>query len=480
MVYTNNDGGGIGASCTLLTINDKNILIDTGISFVKMGQRNMAHGPSGGYFEGINIDLIIITHSHNDHIGSLPRFAREHPEATIIITRQAFETGRIMLLDALSISEKLKLENPEIEVVFTESDLYRLFALDDNQIVILEEDELPAILEDPEFPDWKFGFHPIGHDPGAIMMFIAPPTGRPVIITGDASAHDQAIVRGVLVPNQEFIDEFLVGRNAPILITEATGGAKIPRIMPPEMGIVEATNYSRELTVKELIQTVHNVEDQGGQCLFPTFAKGRSSNLALALIEAGFVPHLDGMACRLFMLEVPNAKELIAQGKIILIEGGRIGFEHRKSLWAGADPCGHEFSPMIVPSASLDGGWSAEYARYYMGNPKNAVIFTGHIFTDSTSERIINLEKGHTIKLFSLIDDRDVVVNVKCEVKHFDLSAHDYRPAIVERVRRLQPFHTIIQHCGQSAFEAVASDVANLDINTRIHCGYGERQFEIN
>jgi Cft2 family RNA processing exonuclease len=480
MKYTSNDASGIGASCTLLSLDGKNILIDTGISFEKMDQGNIARGPSGGYFEGDHIDLIIITHSHNDHIGSLPRFAREHPEALIIITRQALNTGQIMLWDALSISEKLKLERPEIEQVFTESDMYKFSALDDSRIVIIEEDELPAIQEDPEFPNWVFGFHPIGHDPGAIMIFIAPPTGRPVIITGDASAHDQGIVKGVLVPDEKFLSAFLGGREAPILIAEATGGTKMPRVMPPEMSIVEAVNYSRELTMKELIQSVHDVKNRGGQCLFPTFAKGRSANVVLALIDAGFVPHLDGLACKLFMLEVSNAKELITKGKVILIEGGRLGFEHRKALWSGSDTCGHDFSPMIVPSATLDGGWSAEYARHFMGNAKNAVIFTGHIFTDSTSEKVINLEKGHTIKLRSFIDDRDVRVYVRCEVKHFDLSAHDSRPAIVERIRLLRPAHTIIQHCDEKSFRAVAGDVIDLNIDTRTHRGYGRREFEIN
>jgi len=480
VIYRSNDAGGIGASCTLLSIDGKNILVDAGISFEKLGRSNVARGPSGGYFEGVHIDLIIITHSHTDHIGSLPRFIREHPEAVIIITRQAYDTGLIMLWDALNISNRLSDEHPEINAVFSESDMHRLVSPEDNHLLLLEQDELPVILEHPEFPGWLFGFHPIGHDLGAISIFINPPTDHPVIITGDASAHYQEIVKGVLEPSDEFLREILASQKTPILITEATNGTRVPDIMPPDMDIVTATNYSRELIKQEIIRTVLGAKNRGGQVLLPTFAKGRSSNVALILMEAGFVPHLDGMARKLFLLEVPNAKELIAQGKIVMIEEGKLGFEHRKSLWAGTDPCGHEFSPIIVPSANLDNGWSVEYARHFVSSDRNALIFTGHVFNDSTTEKIIHLEKGHTIKLYSFVDNRDVVMNVKCEVRHFDLSAHDYRPALVERVRLLKPAHTIIHHCDEPSFIAVAKTIRRLHIGTHIHRGFGLKHIEIN
>ena len=480
MIYRSNDAGGIGASCTLLSIDGKNILIDAGISFEKLGRSNIARGPSGGYFKDARIDIIIITHSHTDHIGSLPRFIREHPEAVIIITRQAYDTGLIMLWDALNISTRLSDEHPEIDAVFSELDIQNLVSLGDDRLILLEQAELPAILEDRAFPGWLFGFHPIGHDPGAISIFINPPTDHPVIITGDASAHDQRIVKGRLVPDDEFLQKVLISKKTPVLITEATNGTRVPDMMPLDMDIVVATNYSRELIEQELVRTILDVRDRGGQALLPTFAKGRSSNVALILMEAGLVPHLDGMARKLFLLEVPNARELITQGKIVLIEEGKLGFEHRKSLWAGTDPCGHEFSPIIVPSANLDNGWSTEYARHFVSNDKNAMIFTGHVFNDSTTERIIHLEKGHTIKLYSFVDNRDVVVNVKCEVRHFDLSAHDYRPALVERVRLLRPAHTIIQHCDEPSFIAVAKAIRRLHIGTHIHRGFGLKHIEIN
>jgi len=480
VIYRSNDTGGIGASCTLLSIDGKNILIDAGISFEKLGRSNVARGPSGGYFEGVHIDLIIITHSHTDHIGSLPRFIREHPEALVIITRQAYDTGLIMLWDAFNISNKLSDEHPEIDAVFSELDIQNFVSLGDDRLILLGQAELPAIFEDKAFPGWLFGFHPIGHDLGAISIFINPPNDHPVIITGDASAHDQEIVKGTLVPSDEFLREILASQKTPILITEATNGTRVPDMMPLDMDIVTAINHSRKLTKLELIKTIIDVRDRGGRVLLPTFAKGRSSNVALILMEAGLVPHLDGMARKLFLLEVPNAKELIAQGKIVLIEEGRLGFEHRKSLWAGTDPCGHEFSPIIVPSANLDGGWSTEYARHFIDNDKNALIFTGHVFNDSTTEKIIHLEKGHTIKLYSFVDNRDVVVNVKCEVRHFDLSAHDYHPALVERVRLLRPAHTIIQHCDEPSFIAVAKAIRHLRTGTHIHRGFGLKHIEIN
>ncbi len=480
MVYRNIGGDGIGASCTLLEISGKKIIVDTGARLERIDSGNTAFGPIGGYLPDERIDLIVITHSHLDHIGTLPRWVREHPEAFLIITRQAFDTGKLMLWDGLKIARQIKFNNPQAEQVFSDLDLVQLLKLGDDRIKILEDAELPLIVDDPEFPDWVFGFHPAGHDPGAISIFIKPPTGPPIIVTGDVSTHNQEIVSGVLTPDQKFLDEVLGQNIRPILITEATNGGKVPPLSSPGLSVIDEANQSRQNMKRLFIDEILKVKKRGGQVLLPAFAKGRSANLALIMIEAGIVPHLDGMARKLFLLEVPNANELIAQGKVILIEDDETGKLHRRALWDGADPCGHDFSPIISPSANLDGGYGVEHAIHVMGRPENAVMFTGHIFTDSTSEKIVALEKGHTITLRSFSEKRGVIVNVRCDVQHFDFSAHDYRPALVERIRLLDPTHTIIHHCNGDSYNAMLRDITRLKIATSIYSGFNTGRIEIN
>ena len=68
--------GGIGANSLFVQLGDLNILIDCGLHPKKIGR---AASPDLAALRGRTLDLIIITHCHLDHIGSLPVVMREHP-----------------------------------------------------------------------------------------------------------------------------------------------------------------------------------------------------------------------------------------------------------------------------------------------------------------------------------------------------------------------------------------------------------------
>ena len=77
-----NRDGGIGANSLFIQLGDLNILIDSGLHPKKVGRRAT---PDTAPLRGKNLDLIIITHCHLDHIGSLPVVMREHPNTPVIM-----------------------------------------------------------------------------------------------------------------------------------------------------------------------------------------------------------------------------------------------------------------------------------------------------------------------------------------------------------------------------------------------------------
>ena len=77
-----NTHGAIGASATFLQIGSFNILIDSGLHPKKEGKDAL---PNFDTIKGQSIDLILLTHCHLDHIGSLPIIAWHHPEAPILM-----------------------------------------------------------------------------------------------------------------------------------------------------------------------------------------------------------------------------------------------------------------------------------------------------------------------------------------------------------------------------------------------------------
>src|SRR5690606_3012525 len=79
-----NRAGGIGASAMHLEIGGINILIDSGLHPKMPGLEGM---PDLAKISGVHLDLIIVTHCHLDHIGSVPVAMRQHPEAAVIMSQ---------------------------------------------------------------------------------------------------------------------------------------------------------------------------------------------------------------------------------------------------------------------------------------------------------------------------------------------------------------------------------------------------------
>jgi len=88
-----NRDGGIGANSLFVQFGDLRVLVDCGLHPKKVGR---AATPDFSPLRGITLDLIIVTHCHLDHIGSLPVVMREHPDTPVIMTQ-----GSRMLIERM-------------------------------------------------------------------------------------------------------------------------------------------------------------------------------------------------------------------------------------------------------------------------------------------------------------------------------------------------------------------------------------------
>ena len=93
----------VGASCTLLEVAGKRILIDAGI---RMGAREADRLPNLSQIQdGGPLDAILLTHAHTDHIGALPLVHIAYPRIPIFTTAPTKRLTQILLSDALRIME---------------------------------------------------------------------------------------------------------------------------------------------------------------------------------------------------------------------------------------------------------------------------------------------------------------------------------------------------------------------------------------
>ena len=79
-----NRQGGIGANSLFLQIGTLNILVDAGLNPKTPGLGAL---PDFDLLRGVELDLIIITHCHLDHIGGLPVVMRQHPKTPVLLTQ---------------------------------------------------------------------------------------------------------------------------------------------------------------------------------------------------------------------------------------------------------------------------------------------------------------------------------------------------------------------------------------------------------
>ncbi len=74
--------GEVGASCILVQIDDKNVVLDSGIRM-----KGSDPLPSFRCIQELGgVDVFFASHAHLDHTGSLPVISREYPAARIYMT----------------------------------------------------------------------------------------------------------------------------------------------------------------------------------------------------------------------------------------------------------------------------------------------------------------------------------------------------------------------------------------------------------
>ena len=190
-----NRDGGIGANSLFLQLGDLNILVDSGLHPKKVGRKAT---PDHAALRGKNLDLIIVTHCHLDHIGSLPVTMRAFPNAPVIMTTSSRMLIERMLHNSASVMLRQKEEeNIPDYPLFTHEEIdrisRRLTGVNFGQAKKFKsgKDEVEVIL------------HPAGHVAGAAAVELRH-KHRAIFITGDVLFENQRTLPGAKFPSGHF------------------------------------------------------------------------------------------------------------------------------------------------------------------------------------------------------------------------------------------------------------------------------------
>ena len=111
-------GSGSKGNSTLLIGKNKKILIDVGFSYPKMSMTLKEYG-----FSPSDIDAVLITHTHSDHIGGLSTFIKKNPIPVYTNNNQLTELSKVINEDNMIISEdNFMIDEFNIETIHTSHD----------------------------------------------------------------------------------------------------------------------------------------------------------------------------------------------------------------------------------------------------------------------------------------------------------------------------------------------------------------------
>ncbi len=375
----------VGRSAIYLADEEKRFLLDAGVMLSGREVKYPMHIPPR------EVDEIIITHAHLDHIGAAPIFF-------IGLGRRSFLTAltaplaKLILLDFIRVSKGL------LPFEILEVDKF------------VEKSEKLNYNEEASKNGFKLTFLPAGHTPGGGQVMLEF-KGRRILYTGDINTVETTLLKGA------FTD-----------------------YPPIDIAIVESTyanknHPEREEIEKEFVEKLEEVVERKGIALVPAFGIGRSQEVITILAKYSFPyeVYYDGMARAVtqILFEFPewlSNPSLLerAANEVIWINTER----QRES--ALKNP-----GVIVTPAGMLQGGPVNFYLKKVGNSKKNLIAFVSYQ-VEGTPGRLL-LEKG-------IITVDGKLVRAKSEIKHFELSSHSGKDQLEALIKKINADKTFIVH----------------------------------
>lgn len=420
----------IGANCYALDLCDKRIVLDCGMHPARNGVDAL---PDLSLLDGSHVDAILLSHAHQDHVGSLPVLLRRHPEARLFATEPTRQIADTMLHNSVNVMLHLRDDDGIAEYpLFThrevETQARRWQSVPLRQRWSLEGERLSR----NEEAEISFEFYDAGHILGSVGTLIRA-GGKTIFYTGDVNFDPQTLTTAADFP-EEPLD---------VVIIETTRGDA-----PSPPGVTRRTEEAR------LEAALRDAFDSGGTILIPVFALGKTQELLALLhrfqrngsLPSGFPLYIGGLSTKLTEIydqfagrsQSPRLRLLRELSPFVVsgrnagelpLKGGRI-----YALTSG----------MMTPHtlSNLFAGRLISHARHHL-------FFIGYADPESPGGIIKSAAPESDVQL----SPEDQPQPLRCHVEDFNLSAHATRDAIRAWVNKVAPKKIVLVHGDPPAVE---------------------------
>jgi len=425
-------GGGttIGGSAYLIDLNGTKLLLDAGLDVgtsPASSYQRLKHGlsQSGIVSSLAELDAVLISHAHLDHIGLLPALYTDldlprsktlsghRPQIPFYASEATRELARIMLEDAGRLAMATE-ARPLYTLDAIAETVDGLGPPKDGLLHLFRNLGHVKLLES-------------GHILGSRMILLEKDDLR-VLFTGDFNTRPQ-----LTLPATASIG----GLQPDVLIMESTYGYN-----------ADDWVLHRDWQDQAFIAQLDCVLRRGGVVLLPAFAVGRSQEV-LGLVaehahqnpDLSYGIYLDGLS-----RTVTGCYDRFGQQLSERYRALRTWINHRLILVP--DDTDREAMireqilrrPNVVIASSgmlKRGSLSYLYALHIADDPKNAIFYTGYLAEDSEAIAFLSGDPD---------DLADAGVDVRCEQRRFHFSAHAPKEDLLQFVLNVQPRAVILVH----------------------------------
>lgn len=393
-----------------------------------------------------NLEAIFACHLHMDHMGLIPAITKKKNfHGKVISTYETMELSKLMLLDSAYIMKKdaetlSKTHKGKVKPLYNEEDVYTCY----NATEAYDVDKIYEINENV-----SFRFLRNSHCLGAVQLelFFKSPSNKvkKVLVTSDLG--------GDHLSHKPFITDLEHCKTANIVFMESTYGCK-------------DRSFSKQDIIdgkKEIKDTILRTIKRGGKVLLPCFSFARTQEVLKDLYdmfaESGELGDIPVIIDSKLSVEVTQTYKKILEGEDLELINKITDWKNVKmnKNIDGTLMNLSKDSPFIVLSSQgfLQAGRSQLYAKHFLGDRRNSIIFVGYCSPGSVGGNIMD----DNIK-YVKIGDRTYVK--ECEVKTYSIySSHMQNRELVNYAKSINCEKIVLVHGSENAKKELQEDIIN-------------------